>query len=720
MKSTYRLAITVSLIVVALCSPVLCQVDILKGQDERGDLRIGLFTHDADGSQNSVREFDGRTFDVWGIESLDSYGYSGDTQYWLSARDLILQDEDIDFSLAQKNQLSLNLSTSSLIHRFARVPAINPFLDEVSGGSVTFRDNGAPITVGRNGDTFLDLSPGIDFKMRRRVNSFQLGLTPCPKQRGRLILGWWEELEGGNRQLLFRARADAPLAGILNRQRGGAEIPINRSTKEGSLGTDLQVGKTSALNYRYLNTEFTDSGTRPTDAVLSSITPLKTFTRFSSKTTSNVFKARSRITDRLFFTGVHTERNRANVTANLPASHSLTAGAPTGTVDSSLLGSKVEVNSTNLAVSYLATNTLTLTGRWRKFDQDNQVPPVFSISSSGVVADTPDNQALSREVTSLDLSGTYTGIRKAYVKLGFEHRQTDRRLNPIHPPHAGGEDEEFEHPFTHQPTKSDIWRLGVRYYPTVKLSLNGNLEKWDTENPGYIGLPTDRTKTNINATYMVRNNFALYGDFVRSDDENKDVSILFADIPTSPPAVSDAAYRALRELAAGQGFDNEFTTTDIGAWYAVNPKLTLDVNMGKSSIDTSTLWIMGTSATAATSTAGPRPNLEPAITPFEADNNQWSLGANYALAPRWRVNGRFTSSNSEGKTLLDPSIFPGTLSTWTPVDVDSNRWTVGFAYDITAKDRLLLNFSVLDWSDNIDASQDGRFNIWRLAWSSSF
>lgn len=717
MKRTFRLAIAISLIAVALCSPVLCQVDMLNGQDEKHELQIGVFTHTADGSQGMVREFDGRTFDVWGIESFDSYGYNKDSQYWLSLRDLILSDEDVDFAFSQKNEFTLNLSTSSLTHRFARVPGINPFLNSVSGGVITFRDNGAPITLGRNGDTFVDLSPGVDFMMNRRANSFQVGLSPAPLKSARLVAGWWQELEDGDRQLLFRARANAPLAGMVNRQRGGAAIPIDRSTDEGSLGADIHIGKQSAFNYRYSTTDFRDNGTRPTGTVLSSITPLNTFTRFSSKTTSNVLKARSKVTDRLFFTGVHTDRNRANTTSNLPASRSLSPGVPTGTPNVTPMGAKVEVSSTNLAVSYLATDSLTLNARYRAFDQDNEVPPVFSISG-GVAAASPDNQALSREVRSLDLSGSYTGIRRAYLKLGFEHRTTDRKLNPTHPPHAGGEDGEFEHPFTRQPTKSDIWRFGARYYPTIKLSLNGNLEIWNTDKPGYVGLPTDRTRTNLNATYMVRDNLAVYGDFVRTNDKNKDVSVPFADIPTAPPAVSDAAYTELRELAAGQGLRNELTTTDVGAWLAVNSKLSLDVNVAKSSVDAETLFIFGTSSSAAD-----RPNLLPAVTPFKADSNQVSLGANYAINPRWRLNARLTTTNSDGKTRLSQSPAPGApgnLTTWTPVDVDSNRWTLGFAYNVSAKDRLLLDFSVLDWKDKIDSSQDGRFNIWRLAWASSF
>ncbi len=93
------------------------------------------------------------------------------------------------------------------------------------------------------------------------------------------------------------------------------------------------------------------------------------------------------------------------------------------------------------------------------------------------------------------------------------------------------------------------------------------------------------------------------------------------------------------------------------------------------------------------------------------------------LSPRWRLHGRFLRSNSEGRSLID-LFLPGDPDTrldvgpvWTPVDVDQNRYTIGFAYEISWKDRLLFDFSVADWEDRIDADNNGRFNLWRLAWS---
>ena len=89
------------------------------------------------------------------------------------------------------------------------------------------------------------------------------------------------------------------------------------------------------------------------------------------------------------------------------------------------------------------------------------------------------------------------------------------------------------------------------------------------------------------------------------------------------------------------------------------------------------------------------------------------------LNPKWRINGRFLTTDSEGKTLI--TVFPGGLGpTWTPVDVNSKRWTLGFSFDMSAGERLILDYSILDWKDHIDSSQNGRFNLLRLAWSQTF
>ena len=687
------------LAMVLASSAVFAQASLTSGEQGFSDIRLGIYSHASDGNQDWVREFDGRNFDSFGIERLQSYGFSGPTQYWLDARDLILGDEDFNFSLASRNSVGISLGTSKLTHRLFRTPSINPFIAEM------YASLGLPAPVpGNTGDAILDLSPGVNFRLNRRVNTFDLGITPQGNQGRRFVASWWQELESGNRQLLFRARAAAPGV-IANRQRAGAEIPIDRSTDEAALGADLRLGKLSVLNYRFIDTEFTNNGNRP-GGVLGTVFPLNALTQFNSKTTNNSLKARSKLGDQLFFTGTYSSKERKNLTSRIPSGYD-SGGIP--------LGAKVKFRNTNLGLTFLATDALSLTGRWRRYDLDNEVPPVFRLSGTPPTpVALPDNMSFSGEVTSTEVNGSFTGIRKLYLRAGFESRNWDRTISPTHPPHPA---DEFEHPKHRDRTEADIVRLGARYYPIQSLSFAANLEDWNVKNPGYNGMWTDRRKLNVNATYLIKTNFALYGDFIQSKDENKDVRITSIPTIVTPPAVpltpeEEEAYVEDRADAAGQGYENDLKTTMLGAWYGVSPKLTLDTYWAKTSLDAAATLIFGNEPAYL-------PHLAPDFAPYNADTNQWSVGATYAINPKWRLTGRLLTSKSEGKTLI--SVLPGGLGpAWTPVDVDAKRWTVGATCNVSAKERVTLDYSILDWDDNIDPGQSGRFNLLRLAWSSAF
>jgi hypothetical protein len=685
------------LAMILISSAAFAQADLTTGEQTLGEIRLGIYTHTSDGNQDWVREFDGRSFGIFGIEQLNSYGFNGPTQYWLDARDLIIGDEDVSFSLATRNKVGISLGTSKLTHRLFRTPSINPFIAEM------YANLGLPAPVpGNTGDSILDLSPGAVFHMDRRVNDFALHVTPKGSEGSRFVASWWQELENGTRQHIFRARAAAP--GIIaNRQRGGAATPIDRSTNESTLGADLRLGKASVVNYRFSDTEFSGGTTRP-GGTLSAVNPLNALTQFDSKTTNNSLRARSKLSDTLYFTGTHSTKDRSNLTSKFPTGYD-GAGTPTG--------AKVKVQNTNLGLTFLATDVLSVTGRWRKYELDNEVPPAFSLSGTPPVpAADATNMSLSREVTSTEVNASYTGIPKAYLKLGFENRDTERLVGSSHPPL-----DESDYALIRESTETNILRFGARYHPTHSLSFSANLEDWNTDNAGYAAAPTDRKKISANATYMVKSNLALYGDFVQSKDENKEVrvasipTLTVAPVPALTPAEAEA-YAEERLDAAGQGYKNDMKTTMLGAWYGLTPKLSLDTYWSKSSIDADATLIFGFET-------GYLPHLAPDFAPYQADTDQWSLGAIYKLSPKWRLNGRFLNSRSQGKTLI--SVLPGGLGpTWTPVDVDSKRWTLGFAYDISPKDRLILDYSILDWKDHIDSGQSGRFNLLRLAWSSSF
>ena len=78
-------------------------------------------------------------------------------------------------------------------------------------------------------------------------------------------------------------------------------------------------------------------------------------------------------------------------------------------------------------------------------------------------------------------------------------------------------------------------------------------------------------------TYLIKENFALYGDFVQNKEKNDEIRV--ATIPTLvatpvPPLTDDQinAYNQARENAAGQGCENDVKNTILGAWYGLTPK----------------------------------------------------------------------------------------------------------------------------------------------------
>jgi len=611
---------------VVICVPALGQTDLLKGQDERIEIGFGLYSRNQSGNQDTVREYDGRKFDLWGIESLNSYGYDGDSQYWLDARNLIGGDEDISFDLGVRNELSLSVKTSSMLHRLVRIPGDDPYLSP----------------LGLTGGAVLDFTPGNSLEINRRVNDFGVRLTP---NAGKTVYraNWWQESEAGLMQFNYRGSSPSRLESV--------DFGIDRNSDQGTLGVDLRLGDNTAVNYSIESHRHSDAGLpvipgeRPGEVVIPSI-----------KTTSNLIKARSRLSDQLYFTGVHIDRNRTNQTASI--------------VDDR----KVELKSTNASLTFLASPALTLFGRYKDYKLENRMGPVL-----GDPGDPADNVALDRRERSIELESDYTGIRKALIRVGYEHRKTEREL-------AGGfpADPDLDEMMS-SPTTADIWRTSFRYHPTWKLNLSGKLEDWNISDPAFKSSPGDRKKTNLNATYTASDRLVVYADYNRLHDGRRD------------PA----------------GLDNLSTDTMVGAWYSISGKLTLDVLSSSGRIDATTFWEQSPHA------------LDPISSedvPYKARNKQFSVGLNYAMAPKTSAYWRFLNSDSNGSTDVT-GLVPGSPSLpdgWTPIEVEETRWTIGFTRDLTAKDRLLVEYSLADWRDRIDSANDGKFNLWRLAWSTDF
>lgn len=650
------------LLSLALCDAASGQSELLDGADSSLDVRVGVYGSNASGNQDWVREYDGRSFHVPGIELLDLLGYNRTLHYFFAARDLLLGNEEAAAQFMLANRWRFDLTTSALLHRLERTPASDPSLV------------GTPAEGGNN---FLDLSPGTKFVIDRREDRFSVGYTPGRNSGYRLIASYWDEIEKGRYQLLFRARQAAPGV-IANRQRGGVAVPVDRRTGEAAFGGDARLGDNVVLNYRFENTKFGEGAGRAAFDFL----PLNSLTRIHTDTKRHVAKVRAKLGDRLHLTGSQVERKRENRSSTL------------------LSPNIVKTSGTNAALTYLVGDHLTLTGRYRAFELKSCLNLLFD--EEGEL----QNQLVCRDEDSLELEATYTGIRRAFMRLSYENRDIDREITPPHSPHP-----EFEHPRTSASSDTDILRFGFRYYPGMRLNFSGLLEWWDTDTPGYPSIPTDRTRVNLNATYMVRDNIAFYGDFSRWDEENEIIRVPIDQIPT--PA-TDAEDEELRGISGGQNYRNRFTTTNVGLWYGLNARWTVDLNLGWVNTDSAVLWVVGLDPAFL-------PHLLPDDVPYEARNQQWSLGSTYAVTPKSRIYGRFTESRSRGKQLIDPSIFPeGIGPTWQPVNAKGRTYTLGFGQDLTLRDTLLLDFSTSRWDDSVVGANNGKFHLMRLAWQREF
>ena len=634
------------------CGPAFAAVDLLHGSAQQSEMQIGFYHPTGSGNMDDVREFDGRTLNLSSLEYLSSLGYSGPWQYHVLGRYLFAHDVDAAVGLNYRNSFGLSYVTSTLTHR----------LEAIRGGNIALvgapvKDSEGAYTVPNPG---VDDSPNQEFSIVRRVNDVSLRLTPDSNQALRLVASSWLQSKDGTRQQLGRWTAP----GGVNRKHVIA-VPVHNETSQGTVGGDLRLGRAAVVNYRYSDTKFGEGSTG-----ITSIALLKDLTRLDSDTKTSTVKTRAAVSNRLFFTGVYTNRKRANTRASFVESHP----------------AAVSINSTNAALTYLATDSLTLTARYRTTNQTSNIVPFIA---DGEIT----NNALSTKLKSSLFEATYSGIPRAFLKLGYERRDVARSTQMTA--------DSFAEPETS--SKADIVTGSFRCYPTTSLSLSANACITKTDAAGYAGTANNRKQLNANATYMLRDNLALYGDVSSLYESNNLIR---------PGAIPDTGES--RKAFAGQGYHNEMTTGTFGTWYSLNSKLVLDANYSRIKTNVANLWILGFDVATES-------NTMPNMVSYDTQNNQWSTGLTYSMSSKLSFYGRYILSKSDGRGLLDTTKYPlGVGPTWLPVDLRQHTYVLGFSHDLSANDRLMLDFSVSEYVDFLNSANTGMYNIWRVAWSRTF
>lgn len=148
------------------------------------------------GNQSSVREYDGREFDLVDISEFLLSGLSDEVLYEVLLRHPIAGDADAAVLVDQSYWLSFEAIFNSLTHRFA---------DDrnalVVNGVPTF-ENRVPWTSGdplpRLDTDVLDVLSTDRHMMERQVTSFSAGFTPAWLGSLRLTGSLWREAEEGN------------------------------------------------------------------------------------------------------------------------------------------------------------------------------------------------------------------------------------------------------------------------------------------------------------------------------------------------------------------------------------------------------------------------------------------------------------------------------------------------------------------------------------------
>ena len=317
-----------------------------------------------------------------------------------------------------------------------------------------------------------------------------------------------------------------------------------------TIGGDFAVGKFSAANYYLQTTKFSDGGFTPSSGL--NFVPLNSETHVKSDTTTNTFKYRATISDRLYFTGdaIHTDRQDSTSVPN----PSGLAGKSRDHIDQP----GAHLSAHRRADIYWAILLV----------QSRQRCP-FDSQFGGSI----QNNTSSDSKRQIELNGSYTGIRHMFWSSGFENHWENQTSS------TGGPG---VFPFLNGNITTNYWRVGLRYYPLTALSIVANGSWFYGNLAAYAGTPNQGYNYSVNATYMLSEKLAIYGDYNLQDQNNTQNRVNVADVPT--PA-TNAAQQVIRELAAGQGYAGLMSTTTLGTWYSLTPKLTLDLTYSKIIMD---------------------------------------------------------------------------------------------------------------------------------------
>jgi hypothetical protein len=616
---------------------------------------------DETGNQSSVREYDGRNFDLVDISEFMLSGLNDQTLYSVLFSHPIAGDAQAEVLIDQSYWLSFEAMFNSLSHRFA---------DDrnalVLNGTPTF-ENRVPWAPGDPlpplGTDVLEVLGPDGAMMTRDETTIGAGFTPAWLGGLRLAGSFWREREQGDQILSFRDEA-SPSA---DRRKVVLQAPLDRQTTEEEVGFD-GGGGTLAYAYRHGRREF--SNAPPPDLSAAYGMPANSMLTPSNHTDVDEADARLQVGSDAWLTAGWVDRKRTNEFDN----------------------GHYKLRTMNANFATRLGRDLHLTARWRDSSQDlNSIGP-----DSG-------DTVTSRDLTTASVDAHYYGISRTVLRASWLRRDVDRTGDKV------GEPGLFAPSST-----TNTWTAGFTHRPTRGMSLRVDYRHDNTDDPAFNIIATDEEPPRpappppqtllpyagalakvskvwkANLTYAPTGTYSLYADYRDQKDDRDEVNYHSADKEWS-----------------------------VGGWAALSDRWSAHAEASRIEGDNGINWVVIGRTTDPLATPDDPTDDVPQDLPWPPPENVvydyhshiYSAGLTFEASPRLRLFSNWYRTTADG-TLApkdwDAFTAPDVINSVSPLDLTIAKYSVGVAWNLDPLTSIIAEAGRECWTDDIDATQSGK------------
>jgi hypothetical protein len=618
---------------------------------------------DPDGNQSSVREYDGREYDVVDISEFLLSGLTDDALYHILLRDPISGDADAEVLVDKSYWLSFEAIFSSLTHRFA---------DDrnalVVNGIPTFQNRvpwapGDPVPV--LSSDVLDVLSTDRHMMERNVTTIGAGFTPAWMGTLRLTGSFWREDETGHQILAFRSESMS--------RKTLLTVPIDRQTTETEVGFDGGGGK-MAYAYRHGRREY--SSAAPPD--LSVYIPVE-----------------DDITDRMVPANNHTDTDEAVARLEVASNAWLTASWTDRQRRNETSGGHWDVTTASASFAMRPSRDLHITARWRDTDQDTNL--VSRVPGDG-------SHVISRDIKVASLDASYYGIPRTVLRAWAKRRDVDRSDQGI------GVVTEGE---VAASSRTDTWGLGLTHRPMRGATLKLDWRNERVDDPAFAYIPG--VVGEDNPPRPDEQTLLPYGGGMPK--EGDDIRARFTFAPTSYYTLY-ADYNRLKEDRDQVNYHSKDKQWLVGGWAALSDRWSVHAEASRMEGDRGENWVIigrtddnGTPEDPTDDIPADLPWPAPEHVIYDYESRVYSGGVTFAASPTVRLFSNLYRTSAEGT--LRPLgwsefIAPDVINGVSPVNLNIRKYSVGVGWDVDPVTTLIVEAGRERWHDFIDSTQSGR------------